>query len=445
MRRRESRVCAFLGYHAIVLAAIGIRFDLPAEKVAFLPWGREWSVLRRRKGSGADDGKYSPAEKGDYLAILSWSLLTAASGILLRWPSFFGVPGASAYDWIRTMHAGFGAALTVHLLAVHLPQRWWYAAVDFRRAILRGTVPLREAEKRSGWVRDLVARGILVPTPETEESAEDRESAEVRELLERGNRFAREGKYGEACDSYKEALRLLPDYSQARFNLAVALAAERSKGGSKGAVDDLHREGPVQSDGREGEGDARRNRKGNDVKRRSDLLFPVIAFLVAILFYASLQGGRLRRTGPDPRGRPPFTEGRGRFPRKRMPPAPGRSAMRRRPHRKPIPASAFLNMHESFVSLPRVPWTGAGTSMGSGKRREGAFAACLLSGSGCGQGGRRHDANGPPASCRRCHSAEGRRSITAAGLKGLLEGFEEPIVLRMIEGGGRKWLPDDMQ
>ena len=212
-----------LGYHAIVLAAIGIRFDLPAENVAFLPWGREWSVLRRRKGNRADDGKYSPAEKGDYLAILAWSFLGAASGILLRWPSFFGVSGASAYGWIRTVHAGFGAALTVHLLAIHLPQRWWNAPADFRRAILKGTVPLREARNRGGWVRDLVARGVLVPIPEATESAADRESVEVRELLERGNRFAREGKYGEACVSYGEALRLLPEYSQARFNLAVAL------------------------------------------------------------------------------------------------------------------------------------------------------------------------------------------------------------------------------
>lgn len=212
-----------LGYHAIMLAAIGVRFDLPAENVAFLPWGREWSVLFRRKGSRADDGKYSPAEKGDYLSILAWFFLVAASGVLLRWPSFFGVPGASAYDWIRTVHAGFGAALTVHLLAVHLPQRWWNASGDFRRAILTGTVPLREAENRGGWVRDLVARGVLVPIPEATESAEERESVEVRELLERGNRFAREGKYGEASVSYGEALLLLPDYSQARFNLAVAL------------------------------------------------------------------------------------------------------------------------------------------------------------------------------------------------------------------------------
>ena len=213
----------FLGYHGMVLTAIGIRFDLPAENMAFLPWGREWADLRRRKGIGAEAGKYSPAEKGDYLAILAWSILVAASGILLRWPSSTGVPGASAYDWVRTAHAGFGAALTIHLLVVHFPERWRNAPGDFRRAILTGAVPLGEAEKRKGWVRDLVARGILVPTPETVESAEERESVEVRELLERGNRLAREGKFGEACLSYGEALRLLPDYSQARFNLAVAL------------------------------------------------------------------------------------------------------------------------------------------------------------------------------------------------------------------------------
>jgi tetratricopeptide (TPR) repeat protein len=214
---------ALLAYHACVLAVIGMRLDLSAEEIAFLPWGEEWSASRLRRQGGPEVGKYSPAEKGDYLAILAWSLLAAVSGILLRWPSFFGVPGISAYDWIRTAHAGFAAALTIHLLAVHLPNRWGFAPVDVRRAVLTGTVPLRAAELRGGWIRNLVTRGVLVPVPEEAESAEDRESSEVRELLERGNRFAREGKYGQACASYDEALRLLPDYSQARFNLAVAL------------------------------------------------------------------------------------------------------------------------------------------------------------------------------------------------------------------------------
>ncbi len=214
---------AFLAYHAIALAAIGIRFDLPPENIAILPWGREWSALRRGKGTGPEDGKYSPREKGDYLAILAWSVLAAASGALLRWPSRFAVPGASMYDWIRTAHAGLGAAITVHLLTAHIPGRSGGASGGFPRAIFTGSVPLRDALRRGGWVRELVSRGVLVPSPEEEKRAEELESTEVRELLERGNRFAREGEYRKACDTYAEALRLLPEYSQARFNLAVAL------------------------------------------------------------------------------------------------------------------------------------------------------------------------------------------------------------------------------
>lgn len=214
---------AFIVYHALTLAAIGILLDTPAERIAFLPWGRDWDAIRRRKGSAEEPGKYVSAEKGDYLAILAWSLFAVLSGILLRWPSFFGVPGSGAYDWIRAAHAGFGAALTVHILVVHLPGRWTLASPAFRRAVLSGTVPLSEAEKRRGWIRDLVALGVLVPAPEETVTAEEKESGTVRDLLERGNRLVREGMYTEACGAYEAALRLLPDYSQARFNFAVAL------------------------------------------------------------------------------------------------------------------------------------------------------------------------------------------------------------------------------
>jgi Flp pilus assembly protein TadD len=56
---------------------------------------------------------------------------------------------------------------------------------------------------------------------------EDRkESRKVRDLLEEGNRLAREGDFGAACAVYEGALRLFPDYSQARFNLAVALTRD---------------------------------------------------------------------------------------------------------------------------------------------------------------------------------------------------------------------------
>ncbi|GAB4231305.1 MAG: hypothetical protein OHK0028_06220 [Deltaproteobacteria bacterium] len=214
---------SMLAVHAVLLAATGVRLDLPAEKIAFLPWGGDWKTLLRGRGSTDTAEKYAPAEKGDYLAILAWSLAAASSGILLRHPSFFGVPGPFAYDWIRTAHAGFGAALTVHLLVSHIPGRWILSPPDFRRSILTGLVPLREAVRRPGWIRDLEACGILVPEPVEPVTAEEKETETVRDLLELGNRHAREGAYRQASEAYAEALRLLPEYSQARFNLAVAL------------------------------------------------------------------------------------------------------------------------------------------------------------------------------------------------------------------------------
>ncbi|MFA6146620.1 MAG: hypothetical protein WC899_00220 [bacterium] len=154
----------------------------------------------------------------------------------------------------------------------------------------------------------------------------------------------------------------------------------------------------------------------------------------------------MTRIGSESAGTASFHGGKGALSAKKDPACSARQCHAPSPHRKPIPASAFLNMHVSFVAclgchgrdLERR-WV-AGEAAG-----EAAFRLSYSPVPEAGEGGRRHSANGPPASCRRCHSVEGRRSIAAAGVKGLLEGFEEPIVLRMIEGGGRKWLPDAMQ
>lgn len=210
-------------YHILYLAGVGIRRDVPAEKIAFLPWGEEWGLLRGRKASIAGTGKYAPSEKADYLGILFWAALSALAGLALRWPSAFGVPSLAAFGWIKTVHAGAGAAMAVHILTAHARNRWVEAPPAFRKAILTGMVPLQEAEKRPGWIADLVAATVLVPAPVQEVPEDQKESRSVRELLERGNRLAKEEKYEKACEAFSEALRLLPEYSQARFNLAVAL------------------------------------------------------------------------------------------------------------------------------------------------------------------------------------------------------------------------------
>lgn len=197
-------------YHLLALAAIGIRFDVPLEKVAFLPL------------PSPTEGKYSTGEKWDYLHLLGWSALLMITGILLRWPGRLGIPGPRAFSWLRVVHAGCGAAWVVHLFTAHISGRWFRAPSSFRSAIFSGTVPLADAEGRPGWIADLVSSGVLVPVPEAAVPEDHRESLQVRDLLEDGNRFAREERFEEAARAFEEALALFPEYSQARFNLAIA-------------------------------------------------------------------------------------------------------------------------------------------------------------------------------------------------------------------------------
>lgn len=209
---------ALLAYHAAALVAVGIRRDLTVEQVAFLPR----RLLFWRGGEEERAGKYTESERGDYFAILAWSLAAALSGIVILKPVWFGVPGATAFRWLKVAHAALGAAWTVHLLCHHLPGRWFFAPPSWRRAIVFGHVPLAEAERRPGWIAELVREGLLVPAPPEEVPPELRETESARRALEEGNKAAREGRLEEACAAFEEALRLFPLYSQARFNLGVA-------------------------------------------------------------------------------------------------------------------------------------------------------------------------------------------------------------------------------
>jgi hypothetical protein len=200
---------AIFFYHLLALGAIGIRDDVPAEKVAFLPH------------AGSKASKYNAEERGDYLNVLLWSALLVVSGILLRWPGRFGIPGPRAYFWLRAFHAGCGAAWVIHLLSGHVTRRWFQAPEMFRRAIFTGTVPLSEASTRADWIAELVSAGLLVPAPAETVTEDHRESGQVRDLLEKGNRLTREGRYEEALAAFEEALTLYPQYSQARYNLGI--------------------------------------------------------------------------------------------------------------------------------------------------------------------------------------------------------------------------------
>jgi len=282
-----------------------IRFDLPAENMRFLPWGRDWDVHPQEAGSRADVGKYSPRGKGDYLR---------------SWPGRPSAPPRDPLRWRRTRgsrcigirldpHGArrIRAALTVHLLAVHLPQRWWNAP-GLPRAILTGTVPLGEAESGGMGARARRTR-VLVPAPERRRARRNGNPWKCGNSWSGGTAL-REMECTARRALVREALRLLPEYSQARFNLAVALL-RTAEAGKQGAADDLHRERPVQPDGGEGKGDARGNRKGNDVSagrgyfsRSSRRSYPAVVRVPPR--WSSRETARRPQRGIISRGKRPF-------------------------------------------------------------------------------------------------------------------------------------------
>lgn len=202
--------------HFFSLLVIGVRHDVASEHIAFLPFGGSESE------AGGNSGKYSAAERWDYFLILGWSILVAASGIALEWPGKVGVPGPYAFSWLRILHAALGASWLLHLLGCHVSFRFLDALPGSRWAIFTGKVPLEAAERRAGWVETLVSSGVLVPVPVESVRETEKETVQVRELLEEGNRLTREARYEDAAAVFEKALALYPEYSQARFNLAVA-------------------------------------------------------------------------------------------------------------------------------------------------------------------------------------------------------------------------------
>lgn len=112
------------------------------------------------------------------------------------------------------------------------------------------------------------------------------------------------------------------------------------------------------------------------------------------------------------------------------------------PHGKDITVSAFLNMHAGYAECLSCHGKDAvshweGKDAGDGKKWKVRYA----SKEGIGP----HALKGPPVGCRGCHSENGRDALRAKGVKDLGGSFAAPIVLRMIEEGGKRWVPQDIR
>jgi hypothetical protein len=110
------------------------------------------------------------------------------------------------------------------------------------------------------------------------------------------------------------------------------------------------------------------------------------------------------------------------------------------PHKRGLGLAPFRNMHAAYVDCPvchapdgmsRI----AGSVAGSGRH------LLKYAGGKAASAGKGHPPLGSPAGCRRCHSDAGAGALKARGVPSLPSNFNDPIALRMQEGGARRWNP----
>jgi hypothetical protein len=111
------------------------------------------------------------------------------------------------------------------------------------------------------------------------------------------------------------------------------------------------------------------------------------------------------------------------------------------PHKKDRAESAFRNMHQEFAEClachgkePENRWFGDPREKG-GKIR---YARGETKGNP-------HVDLGQAATCRKCHSESGRGRLREKGMAGIPPGHADPIALRMLEGGSKRWAPADLR
>lgn len=166
------------------------------------------------------------------------------------------------------------------------------------------------------------------------------------------------------------------------------------------------------------------------------------AALAAIFFYgAAAELVRPQRGPADGRGAEgaAFHSGKGAQSPAPDPACQARGCHPPSPHRKDAATAAFLNMHgssvECFACHGRDAWSRIGAAEGAGA--PGRTIRCPLPPGTVEP----HTVLGKPTPCRGCHSEEGVGRLAARGVGGFGPGFRDPMPLRMIERGTKRWDP----
>ncbi len=176
-------------------------------------------------------GTYSVFQKLDYFVPIICMLLIAFSGIIIAFP--VAMTSFISTSWLpisHHLHSSVSILFIVFVLMSHMynshihPDKLYFNTVwltgtldeaemkllhpfEYKR-ILQGEVDIRETYRQKA-------------NEESKANMIKQEKKKLEDYLKEGNEFARDGKYADAIGRYKEAIKIYPNYHQARFNLGI--------------------------------------------------------------------------------------------------------------------------------------------------------------------------------------------------------------------------------
>jgi cytochrome b subunit of formate dehydrogenase len=231
-------IAALIVHHFATLIYLSIRRDWTFADLTLIPNRRDVRDLARNakfmlflSAERPRFGKYTFVQKFDYFAALFGFALMLASGLVVGFPdqSVAVIPPDRLGD-LRVAHGALGYVLLFVFLAWHIYHNLLAPGKFFANwSWIVGVMPERMVANEHAGHYEEFTRLAREKRAEKEKVAEERsmqriisrQSQRLEEHLEAGNQFAKDKEYDKAIEQYNEALELLPNFPQARYNLAA--------------------------------------------------------------------------------------------------------------------------------------------------------------------------------------------------------------------------------
>ncbi len=229
---------ALMVYHLASLIFLAVKGDWTLRNLTLLPGRQDLREL-------VDDvrfllfleterpafGEFSYIQKFDYFAAMVGIAFMIASGLAVGSPEYtvMLVP-ATYFGGLRAVHMSVGFALIFIFLVWHVCNNLLAPGNLFSNwSWINGRMSENMMKREhGGYYDDLMRRereeALTRAKGAEAESAEKiirKESRRLQEHLEAGNLYAKEEDHAKAIEEYKKSLELLPNFPQARYNLAV--------------------------------------------------------------------------------------------------------------------------------------------------------------------------------------------------------------------------------